>query len=83
MQPYEIDRDAIATIWQELLGVDVIDDADSFFDLHGESLQLVELHARLEAQAKRELPIDLVLDNDVFRDLVAAFRSVVKNLNGE
>lgn len=40
--------DQLAAIWQELLGLGSIERTSNFFELGGNSLTIVELHARLE-----------------------------------
>jgi len=42
----EVER-AVAAVWQEVLGVDAVSIDDSFFDLGGHSLLLVQVHERL------------------------------------
>lgn len=48
---------AIATIWQDVLGVATVGVFDNFFDLGGHSLLLVKAHARLRDVAPRKLSI--------------------------
>jgi hypothetical protein len=52
----------IAGIWGELLGVDRVGVDDSFFDLGGHSLLIVQAHRRLSEVTDRELSI-----TDMFR----------------
>jgi amino acid adenylation domain-containing protein len=50
----------IATIWQEILGVQKVGIHDNFFDLGGHSLLMIRIHGMLERQLERELAmIDL------------------------
>jgi amino acid adenylation domain-containing protein len=48
---------AIASIWQQLLGIDEVGMADNFFDLGGNSLQIVQLHTKLKEYLKKEIPV--------------------------
>jgi len=48
---------AIAAVWQELLGVAKVGVDDNFFDLGGHSLLLVQLHRRLTAELKAEVSV--------------------------
>jgi amino acid adenylation domain-containing protein len=47
----------LAAIWRELLRLDQVGTRDSFFDLGGHSLLLVELQQRLQAVFGREVPV--------------------------
>jgi acyl carrier protein len=48
---------AIATIWQEVLGLDKVGRHDNFFDLGGHSLRMVQVHSKLKAQFEQDLPM--------------------------
>jgi amino acid adenylation domain-containing protein len=58
---YVVPRNAveqtIATVWQEVLGVESVGVFDNFFDLGGHSLLLVKAHGRLQGRFERELSI--------------------------
>jgi amino acid adenylation domain-containing protein len=47
----------MASIWQELLGLERVGTADNFFDVGGHSLLLVRLHSRLKAALGIEVQI--------------------------
>ncbi len=47
----------IATVWQEVLGLDRVGAHDNFFEVGGHSLLLVRLHARLQAALKVDLSL--------------------------
>ncbi|EEF63072.1 non-ribosomal peptide synthetase [Pedosphaera parvula] len=47
----------IAAIWQELLHIEQIGTGDDFFDLGGNSLMLVEAHARVCEQLNLQIPL--------------------------
>jgi NAD(P)-dependent dehydrogenase (short-subunit alcohol dehydrogenase family)/acyl carrier protein len=66
---------AIATIWQDLLGIEEVGVYDNFFELGGHSLLLVQLVSRLRASFDVELPIQ-----DLFRAAtVAEMAEMIKN----
>jgi amino acid adenylation domain-containing protein len=52
----ELER-VISGIWREALGVDQVGIHDSFFDLGGNSLLLVRVHARLQEALAKSIPI--------------------------
>jgi amino acid adenylation domain-containing protein len=56
-EPMSHSEKAIATIWQELLQIDIVGIDDNFFDLGGHSLLLVQLQSRLSSFFQKELPL--------------------------
>ncbi|MFF7110513.1 amino acid adenylation domain-containing protein [Pseudomonas sichuanensis] len=60
-QAYEAPRSELeqqlATLWQEVLGVERVGLADNFFELGGQSLQMVMLLSRLRAELGVELSV--------------------------
>jgi acyl carrier protein len=48
---------AIAALWQSVLGIEKVGVHDNFFDLGGHSLKLAKVHSRLSELANRELPM--------------------------
>ncbi|HJS24293.1 MAG TPA: amino acid adenylation domain-containing protein [Pyrinomonadaceae bacterium] len=49
-----IERD-IATVWQEVLGIENVGVNDNFFDLGGHSLKAVQVHGKLRAKFEKNL----------------------------
>ena len=47
----------IATVWQEVLGLDQVGVQDNFFDLGGHSLLLAEVHSKLQDILQQDIPI--------------------------
>jgi len=66
----------IAEIWREVLGVEQVGREESFFDLGGHSLLLVEVQSRLRNRLNREVPV-----LDLFRYPDVA--SLARHLSGE
>ena len=62
---------AIATIWQELLGVDAVGPDDDFFALGGHSLIALRLVARLEKMFKKKLRLATLFEARTVRKLAA------------
>jgi amino acid adenylation domain-containing protein len=52
----------VAAIWQEVLGVEKVGRHDSFFDLGGDSLGLIQIHNQLRRVFQRDIPVA-----DIFR----------------
>ncbi len=61
----------IAAIWQELLGMEAVGVEDSFFDLGGHSLLLVQLQGRLGEDLGRAVPLVELLQYTTVRTLAA------------
>ncbi|GGJ52791.1 non-ribosomal peptide synthetase [Deinococcus roseus] len=54
-------------LWCELLGQTQLSVEDSFFEVGGHSLLLVQLHARVQACLERELPMTLFFEHPTIR----------------
>jgi acyl carrier protein len=57
MAPETEKERAVTVIWREVLGLGKVGMHDNFFDLGGNSLLLVQLHGRLQAELRKEIPI--------------------------
>jgi non-ribosomal peptide synthetase component F len=59
----------IATIWQELLGVEHISLDENFFDIGGHSLLLLHAHRRLRSALRTDVPVVALLTYPTVRAL--------------
>ncbi len=75
MRAYEAPRgdteQAIAAIWQELLGLERVGRHDHFFELGGHSLLAVQMMAQLRAACRVELPLRILFDAPTLAMLAA------------
>ncbi|WP_214109319.1 non-ribosomal peptide synthetase/MFS transporter [Acrocarpospora catenulata] len=62
---------ALAEIWRELLGIEVIGIDDDFFDLGGHSLLAVQAVARLRARAGGQVSVMDVFKHPTIREIAA------------
>jgi amino acid adenylation domain-containing protein len=62
---------ALATVWQEVLGVERVGMNDNFFDLGGHSLRMAQVQARLREVLKREIPLLTLFQYPTIRTLAA------------
>jgi Phosphopantetheine attachment site len=60
---------AVATLWQDLFGVERVSLDDNFFDLGGHSLLLLQAHSRLRATLRSDLPVVALLQYPTIRTL--------------
>ncbi len=67
-------EDRVATLWQEVLGMDRVGVTDNFFDLGGHSLLVVRLHQMLKQALNPSIPMTAL-----YR--FPTIRSFVQNLN--
>lgn len=63
----------IAAIWQDILGGDFPAPTDTFFDLGGSSLQLIDAHAKIEAALGVRFAIAEIFSRPRLGDLAAHF----------
>lgn len=66
---------AVARIQAEVLGIDRMGRADSFFDFGGTSMDAIKICARIEAEVGYQAPPHWLLENDVLADLVRRIRA--------
>ena len=64
-------EDAVAAIWQSVLGVESVDRETNFFDIGGSSLLLMAVHQRLQASGL-SLPIVTLFERTTVRGIAAA-----------
>ena len=60
---------AVASLWQDLFGVERVSLDDNFFDLGGHSLLLLQAHSRLRATLQPDLPVIALLQYPTIRTL--------------
>ncbi|MEJ2206779.1 MAG: SDR family oxidoreductase [Gemmatimonadota bacterium] len=65
--PRDEDEEIVASIWEEVLGIDGIGVDDSFFKLGGDSLMAIQIGTRLRDSLDVEVPI-----NELFQDPTVA-----------
>jgi hypothetical protein len=62
---------ALAELWQKLLRIARVGRTDSFFELGGHSLLAMQLTAHLQAALSVEIPVRLIFESPVLKDLAA------------
>jgi len=60
----------IAAAWQELLGIEKIGIHDDFFELGGDSLNIVQLSDKLKKIVNRDIPVAVLFQHQTVRDFV-------------
>ncbi len=68
-------EEAVLNIWSEVLGTAEIGAGDDFFALGGQSLQAVQIAARVQEEFGVELPADVFLDTFTVAGMAEAIRS--------
>ncbi|MDV0440743.1 phosphopantetheine-binding protein, partial [Xanthomonas sacchari] len=61
----------IATIWQELLGLEQVGRQDNFFELGGHSLLVMQLVIRIRERLQVEVPLRALFEQPTFSSLAA------------
>lgn len=70
--PEDETETAIAAVWAEVLGVERVGVHDNFFDLGGQSVLLLQVHARLSAVLGNNVPVILLFKHPTVHSLAAA-----------
>ena len=59
----------LTRLWRDALGNKPVDLDTNFFDLGGTSLQLMQIHARMEAELGRQVPVVQLFKHSTIREL--------------
>lgn len=62
---------AVASAWQETLGIEGIDEDDGFFELGGDSIVAARLVGRIRKETGAALSMAVIFDNVTLRQLIA------------
>ncbi|MCY1072946.1 non-ribosomal peptide synthetase [Archangium lansingense] len=73
VEPLSPTEERLASVWRELLGVRGVRPSDNFFDLGGQSLQVVQVVSRLREALGVDVPLRLLFEAE---DLAALARGV-------
>jgi amino acid adenylation domain-containing protein len=76
-------EETLASVWQEVLGVDRVGIDDDFFDLGGHSLLAVKMLARMHAATGIDLYLGTVFEHSTIRDLAASLSGQLLDDAGE
>jgi acyl carrier protein len=67
----EIER-GVVTVWSEVLDIDVVDSQDDFFDLGGDSVQMMQVVSRLRRRFGINLDLKIAFDGATPRGFAQA-----------
>jgi SagB-type dehydrogenase family enzyme len=67
--PRNATEQRLVEIWLEVLGLDKVGVEHNFFELGGTSVNMVQIHNRLEAAFEREIPIVVLFEHPTIRSL--------------
>jgi hypothetical protein len=62
----------LATVWQEVLGVEQVGVHDNFFDLGGDSVLLTQVQSTLQTMLQQEMPIVVLFQHPTIHALAAS-----------
>ena len=68
--PRDEAEDAIASIWQEILGIERLSIHDNFFELGGHSLAVVQVMAKIQDLFAIDLPVDALFEAPTLAEFV-------------
>jgi acyl transferase domain-containing protein/acyl carrier protein len=75
--PRDRTEEEIATIWQDLLGIERIGIHDNFFELGGHSLLATQVIARLRSAFRVELPLRSMFEASTVKELSERIKAVM------
>ena len=78
MAPRSPLEEQVASIWQELLGVEGIGVHDDFFELGGHSLLATRVMARVQAAAGVELPVRVLFEEPTVEGMARRIEAIHK-----
>jgi acyl-CoA synthetase (AMP-forming)/AMP-acid ligase II/acyl carrier protein len=68
-------EEALAAVWEELIGAHPVGALDNFFALGGDSLKALQLISRIQSALEIELPVGSIFQHPTLRDLAAVVES--------
>nr|MCH9660338.1 amino acid adenylation domain-containing protein [Bacteroidota bacterium] len=68
----------LATIWENILGIEKIGINDNFFELGGDSIMTTRLAARIRSEFGVDLPIKLVFEHPTIKEISSNFSTLKK-----
>lgn len=71
----ELER-AVASVWEELFGIQRVGAADNFFEMGGNSLLAIQLVSRLRKELEIELPLNTLFESPTVAGLATAIESI-------
>ena len=75
-------EEVVAGIWEEVLGLESVGNAEDFFDLGGHSLHTTRVVSRLAAAFQVDLPVRVLFDARTVRSLAAAVEQASRSRRG-
>jgi len=72
----------IADIWTQLLSLEEIGIDDNFFDLGGNSLDLIRVNRQIKESLGRDIPVTMMFKHSTIRSLAAYMEEGANNLSG-
>ena len=72
--PADEGEERIAGIWKEILGLEELSVTHNFFEMGGTSVQMVQLHGRLQEQFERSFPLVTLFEQPSIRDQARFFQ---------
>jgi len=72
-------EEKLATIWQDVLGVEKVGIEDNFFELGGHSLKAITLVAKIHKEFGAEVPLQEVFKAQTVKELFKTIRDAVQN----
>lgn len=78
---YTVVEERLASIWQDILGINSIDREDNFFELGGHSLRATQLNVRIANEFGSQLTLEEIFNYPSLKDLAEQIELAEKDLS--